>query len=65
MNGNISNFKQMRHLTTEQKIRRYHSEETKLILFICSTDLSDWNEEESGGFAEDIEVRVEVLFEAD
>ncbi|GAB2832541.1 hypothetical protein GCM10027043_38620 [Ferruginibacter profundus] len=36
-----------------------------LILFICSTDLSDYTEGELEGFAEDIEGRVEVLFESD
>ena len=52
-------------MTTEQKIRRYHSEEIMLILFICSTDLSNYDDGELEGFAENIEGRVEVLFEAD
>lgn len=36
-----------------------------LILFICSTDLTDYIDEDLIGFAEVIEGRVEVLFESD
>jgi len=50
-------------LTSEQKIKRYHSKEIMLILFICSTDLSNYNDEDLVCFAEAIEGRIEVLFE--
>jgi hypothetical protein len=50
-------------MTTEQKIKRFHFEEIMLILFICSADLSNYDHNDLVCFAEDIEGRVEVLFE--
>ena len=52
-------------MTTEEKIKRYHSEEILLILFICYTDLSCYTDVELVGFTEAIEGRIEVLFESD
>jgi len=49
----------------DQKIKRYHSEEIMLILFICSTDFSNYKKEDLVCFAEDIEGRVDVLFATD
>ncbi|MEI6950846.1 hypothetical protein V9K67_26940 [Paraflavisolibacter sp. H34] len=51
------------YISTEQKIKRYHSEEIMLILFICSADLSDYKKEDLVNFSEAIEGRIEVLFE--
>jgi hypothetical protein len=49
----------------DQKVKLYHSEEIMLILFICSTDLSNYKKEDLVCFAEDIEGRVDVLFAPD
>lgn len=49
-------------MITEQEIKRYHSEEIMLILFICSTDLTNYDDDDLVCFAEDIEGRAEVLF---
>ncbi|GGD36417.1 hypothetical protein [Flavobacterium orientale] len=46
-----------------QKIKKYHSDEIRLILFICATDLTKYSDDELVNFTEDIEGRIEVLFE--
>lgn len=48
--------------TNELKIKKYHSDEIKLVLFICATDLKKYNREDLVIFAECIEGRIEVLF---
>ncbi len=60
-------FMDNHNLSEEQKFRitRFHTEEILLILFICSTDLSDYAEEDLVIFSECIEGRVEVLFDED
>ena len=50
-------------MTTKQKIKRFHIEEIKLILFICSTELSSYTNEDLVCFVEDIEGRIEILFD--
>ena len=50
-------------MTSEQKIKGFNVEEIMLILFICSTDLSSYNDDDLVCFAEDIEGRIEVLFD--
>lgn len=52
-------------LTKEEKIKRFHSEEILLILFICATDLSNHDSDQLEDFTEAIEGRVEDLFEPD
>lgn len=47
----------------EIKIKKYHSDEIKLILFLSQTDLSKYDREDLKIFAECIEGRIEVLFE--
>ncbi|MBK7856904.1 MAG: hypothetical protein IPJ79_20240 [Bacteroidetes bacterium] len=47
--------------TKEVKIRRYHSDEIRLVLFICATDLKKYSHEDLIVFAESIEGRIEVL----
>ncbi|GAB2616841.1 hypothetical protein GCM10027035_11500 [Emticicia sediminis] len=46
-----------------EKIKRYNFDEIRLILFICTTDLTDYSDENLVCFVEAIEGRVEVLFE--
>ncbi len=50
--------------TKEFKIKRYHSNEIKLILFICATKLNNYDTDDLKIFAECIEGRIEVLFES-
>jgi len=45
----------------EFKIKRFHSDEIRLILFICATDLKKYDYEYLKNFAECIEGRIEVL----
>jgi hypothetical protein len=47
--------------TKEFKKRRYHSDEIRLVLFICATDLKKYNHGDLIVFAESIEGRIEVL----
>lgn len=47
--------------TKEFKKRRYHSDEIRLVLFICATDLKKYNNGDLIVFAESIEGRIEVL----
>jgi hypothetical protein len=47
--------------TKEYKIKRYHSNEIRLILFICATDLTNYDSEDLIIFTECIEGRIEVL----
>jgi hypothetical protein len=47
--------------TKEYKIKRYHSNEIRLILFICATDLTNYDSENLIIFTECIEGRIEVL----
>ena len=49
----------------DEKIIKYHIEEIKLILFILSTDLSDYDEDTLILFTEAIEGRIDVLFSFD
>lgn len=49
----------------EFKIKRYHSDEIRLILFICATDMTNYDREDLKIFAECIEGRIEVLFTRD
>jgi len=49
----------------EFKIKRYHSDEIRLILFICATDLTNYNNEDLTIFAECIGGRIEVLLTTD
>ncbi len=46
----------------EQKIRRYHFDEIRLILFICASNLANYSEDVLISFVESIEGRIEVLF---
>ena len=46
----------------EFKIKRYHSDEIRLMLFICATDLTDYNRDDLIIFTECIEGRIEVLW---
>lgn len=48
--------------TKDFKIRRYHSDEIRLVLFICATDLKNYNHGDLVVFTESIEGRIEVLF---
>src|SRR5688572_8528485 len=52
-------------INNEEKIKKFHYEEILLILYICSTDLSEYDDDDLVIFTEDIEGRVEVLFEPD
>jgi hypothetical protein len=45
----------------EFKIKRFHSDEIRLILFICATDLNKYDFDDLEIFAESIEGRIEVL----
>ena len=47
------------------KMASYHYEEILLILFICSSDMAPYNDRDLILFAEDIEGRIEVLFDPD
>jgi hypothetical protein len=49
----------------EEKLKRYESEEIKLILFICSTNLYSYPIKEIVSFTECIEGRVEILLTED
>jgi hypothetical protein len=51
------------NLDKEQEIKRHHFDEIRLILFICVSDLTNYSDNELVSFAEDIEGRIEVLFE--
>jgi hypothetical protein len=46
-----------------EKMKRFHSEEIMLILFICAADLSNYDDNYLVDFAEAIEGRADVLFE--
>ncbi len=46
-------------------MKKYHADEIVLILLICSTDLTDYEEDSLINFAEDIEGRVDILFRHD
>jgi hypothetical protein len=50
-------------LTTKEEIKRFHYEEILLILFICSSDLSYYDDSDLIDFAELIEGRADILFE--
>lgn len=45
----------------EYKMKKYHSDEIRLILFICATDLTNYKRDDLIMFAECIEGRIEVL----
>lgn len=45
----------------EFKIKRFHSDEIRLILFICATDLKKYDYKDLKIFAECIQGRIEVL----
>lgn len=47
--------------TQQFKIRRYHSDEIRLVLYICATDLKKYNHDDLIVFSESIEGRIEVL----
>jgi hypothetical protein len=49
----------------EFKVKRYHSDEIKLVLFICATDLKKYLREDLKILAECIEGRIEVLLTPD
>ena len=51
------------NLDKAQKIKRFHFDEIRLILFICATDLTKYADEELVNFTEAIEGRIETLFE--
>jgi hypothetical protein len=48
-----------------ENIEKYHFEEIILILLILASDLSDYDENDLVLFSEDIENRIEVLFNKD
>ncbi|MES2588050.1 MAG: hypothetical protein V4622_03660 [Bacteroidota bacterium] len=52
-------------LDKKNKIEKYHFEEIVYILFILSSDLSMYEEDDLLNFAEDIEGTIEVLFKKD
>src|SRR6478609_8391127 len=49
-------------LSNEDKIKRFHYEEILLILYICASEISQYDEDSLVLFAEVIEGRVEDLF---
>ena len=55
------NFK---NLDNAQELKRFHLDEIRLILFICASDLSNYADNELVSFSEDIEGRIDVLFES-
>ncbi|HVU56936.1 MAG TPA: hypothetical protein VHD83_17865 [Puia sp.] len=50
-------------LNIDERYKKYHYEEILLILFICSSNLNQYSEEDLVDFSEDIEGRIEDLFE--
>lgn len=50
--------------TFSEDIKQYHSEEILMILYILSSDLSTYSDSTLISFTEDIEGRIDVLFEA-
>jgi len=52
-------------LSKEEKIIKFHFEEILLILFICASNLTEYDKEDLILFTEDIEGRVEGLFSSD
>lgn len=52
-------------ISREFKISRYHADEVKLVLFICTTDLASYHDDDLKLFAECIEGRIEVLLTAE
>ena len=47
-------------LATEYKIKKFHYEEILLILFICASDISKYQDDDLVIFTEAIEGRIEV-----